>query len=50
MFKVVNNHDNQFSIWPKNKVTPNGWSEVGFEGAREDCLEYIKSTWVDGTQ
>jgi MbtH protein len=47
IYKVVVNHEEQYSIWPLNKQTPLGWSEVGKTGAKDECLEYIKQVWTD---
>lgn len=46
-YKVVVNHEEQYSIWPQGKVNPPGWASVGVEGAKEDCLKYIKQVWTD---
>lgn len=47
IFKVVVNHEEQYSIWPDYKQTPNGWREVGKVGNKQDCLAYIESVWTD---
>lgn len=47
MYKVVVNHEEQYSIWPQFKNTPNGWKEVGMEGSKEECLAYIEKVWID---
>lgn len=47
LYKVVVNHEEQYSIWPKFKNTPNGWKEVGMEGSKEECLAYIEKVWID---
>lgn len=47
LYKVVVNHEEQYSIWPQFKNTPNGWKEVGMEGSKEDCLAYIEKVWID---
>jgi len=46
-YRVVVNHEEQYSIWPVEKDTPAGWSEVGFEGPKEKCLDYIEEVWSD---
>jgi len=46
-FKVVVNDEEQYSIWPDYKQTPNGWREVGKVGNKQDCLAYIESVWTD---
>jgi MbtH protein len=46
-FKVVVNDEEQYSIWPDYKQTPNGWREVGKVGNKQDCLAYIETVWTD---
>ncbi len=47
MFKVVVNHEEQYSICPANRPIPTGWTEVGHEGTREECLNHIEEVWTD---
>lgn len=47
IWKVVINLEDQYSIWPASKNTPAGWKDVGKEGEKEECLNYIKEVWVD---
>lgn len=47
IYTVVVNHEEQYSIWPAHKELPLGWSAVGKEGRKEECLEYIKEVWTD---
>lgn len=46
-FKVVANHQEQYSIWPTFKDIPAGWMAVGPQGKREECLDYIEKVWTD---
>jgi MbtH protein len=46
-YKVVVNHEEQYSIWPLDRETPAGWKEVGKSGLKSECLEYIKEVWTD---
>lgn len=46
-YEVVINLEGQYSIWPTNKIVPNGWSAVGKQGAKEDCLAFISEVWTD---
>lgn len=46
-YRVVVNHEEQYSIWPQNRPVPAGWSEVGVAGPKEDCLAHIEQVWVD---
>jgi len=47
MYKVVVNHEEQFSIWPADRKPPRGWTEVGRSGPKAECLAYIKEVWTD---
>lgn len=46
-YKVVVNHEEQYSIWPDYKEIPKGWHAVGFSGAKQECLAHIKEIWTD---
>ncbi|MET9344927.1 MULTISPECIES: MbtH family protein [unclassified Nonomuraea] len=46
-YKVVINHEEQYSIWAADRPFPAGWREEGFSGDRKDCLEYIDKVWTD---
>ena len=47
IYKVVVNHEEQYSIWPEYKENPLGWNDVGKVGPKADCLAYIKEVWTD---
>jgi uncharacterized protein YbdZ (MbtH family) len=47
IYKVVVNHEEQYSIWPEYKSNPLGWSDVGKVGPKAECLAYIKEVWTD---
>jgi len=47
IFRVVVNHEEQYSIWPDYKEIPKGWREVGKAGLKKECLEYIEQVWTD---
>jgi MbtH protein len=46
-YLVVVNHEEQYSIWPRNRQVPAGWREVGVSGRKEECLAHIEKVWVD---
>lgn len=46
-YRVVVNHEEQYSIWPENRTVPQGWSEAGVSGPKAECLEYIERVWTD---
>jgi MbtH protein len=47
VYKVVVNHEEQFSIWPAQKKNPIGWNDAGKSGPKRECLAYIKGVWTD---
>lgn len=47
LFKVLINHEAQYSLWPLAQDPPDGWSEVGCSGPKAECLAYIESHWTD---
>ncbi len=47
LFKVVVNHEGQYSIWPADRENPPGWSDAGKQGPREECLAHIGEVWTD---
>ncbi|HET9364226.1 MAG TPA: MbtH family protein [Candidatus Angelobacter sp.] len=46
-YKVVVNHEEQYSIWLASKPNPPGWKDAGKMGQKQDCLNYIKELWTD---
>jgi MbtH protein len=46
-YKVVANHEEQYSIWPVGKKNPLGWTDTGKIGPKTECLAYIKEVWTD---
>ena len=46
-YKVVINHEEQYSIWFADRELPLGWSAVGKEGSKQECLDYIEEVWTD---
>jgi uncharacterized protein YbdZ (MbtH family) len=47
IYKVVVNHEEQYSIWPEYKENPLGWTDAGKSGMKAECLAYIKEVWTD---
>ena len=47
IYKVVMNHEEQYSIWPSDRENPLGWQEVGKVGPKAECLAHIKEVWTD---
>jgi len=47
IYKVVVNHEEQYSIWPADRENPLGWRDVGKRGPKAECLAYIEAVWTD---
>jgi MbtH protein len=47
IYKVVFNHEEQYSIWPADRENALGWSDAGKSGLKEECLTYIGEVWTD---
>ncbi|QHO77851.1 MbtH family protein [Bradyrhizobium sp. CCBAU 051011] len=47
VYRVVVNHEEQYSIWPVTKAIPRGWSDAGKKGSRAACLAHIEQVWTD---
>jgi MbtH protein len=46
-YKVVLNHEEQYSIWPADRENPAGWRDAGKVGTKAECLAYIEEVWTD---
>jgi MbtH protein len=46
-YKVVLNHEEQYSIWPAERENAPGWSDAGQTGTKAECLAYIERVWTD---
>ena len=47
IYKVVVNHEEQYSIWPVARESPLGWRDAGKTGPKAECLAYIQEVWTD---
>jgi MbtH protein len=47
VYKVVINHEEQYSIWPQYRENPLGWRDEGKVGPKAECLEHIERVWTD---
>jgi MbtH protein len=47
VYKVVVNHEEQYSIWPADRENPLGWRDGGKQGIKQECLDYIREVWTD---
>lgn len=46
-YYVVINEEAQYSIWQDQFNIPLGWSLIGVDGTKTQCLEYINNHWTD---
>ena len=46
-YKVVVNHEEQYSIWLADRENALGWRDAGKVGKKAECLEYINAVWTD---
>ena len=47
IYKVVVNHEEQYSIWPADRENVLGWRDAGKQGTKQECLSYIQEVWTD---
>jgi MbtH protein len=47
VYKVVVNHEEQYSSWPADRDNAPGWGDVGKQGSKAECLAYIREVWTD---
>jgi MbtH protein len=47
VYKVVVNHEGQYSIWPAQRNNPIGWRDGGKSGSKAECLAHVKQVWTD---
>ncbi|NDU72012.1 MbtH family NRPS accessory protein [Actinomadura sp. DSM 109109] len=46
-YRVVINHEEQYSIWPEDREIPAGWRAEGTQGTKPECLAHIDQVWTD---
>lgn len=47
LYRVVVNHEEQYSIWPEYRDIPPGWTDVQVVGTKDQCLDHIEKVWTD---
>jgi MbtH protein len=47
IYRVVVNHEEQYSIWPDYLDIPLGWRDTGKLGPKAECLAYVEEVWTD---
>ena len=43
VYKVVVNHEEQYSIWPADRENALGWFDARKTGSKAECLEACRS-------
>jgi MbtH protein len=46
-YRVVTNHEAQYSVWAADRELPAGWTDAGKTGSRDECLAHIEEVWTD---
>jgi MbtH protein len=46
-YRVVVNHEEQYSIWLADRDLPRGWRDAGKSGLKSECLAHIDEVWTD---
>lgn len=47
VYRVVVNHEEQYSIFPMHREIPAGWTDAGKQGTKAECLAHIEQVWTD---
>jgi MbtH protein len=47
IYRVVMNHEEQYSIWPVSRELPLGWQDAGKTGSKQECVSHINEVWTD---
>ena len=47
IFRVLVNHEEQYSIWPADRENALGWKDAGKTGTKAECLAFIGEVWTD---
>ena len=46
-YRVLVNHEEQYSLWLEYKDIPNGWRDTGKLGSRQECMAWVDEVWTD---
>jgi MbtH protein len=46
-YKVLINHEEQYSLWPADVEIPLGWRDTGKSGSKDECVAYVDEVWTD---
>lgn len=44
---VLINHQQQYSLWPENRVVPAGWCIAFGPSASAQCASWLEENWCD---
>lgn len=44
---VLQNSEEQYSLWPSGVDVPAGWSVAHKAASRQEAIEYVESHWTD---
>lgn len=47
VFRVLVNHEEQYSLWPEWKAIPAGWRDTGVKGDKATCVAHVDQVWTD---
>jgi MbtH protein len=47
VYRVVVNHEEQYSLWLTDQDLPAGWREAGKTGSKAECLAFVNEVWTD---
>lgn len=47
VYKVLVNHEEQYSLWDDDLEVPAGWKEAGKKGSKKECAAYVDEVWTD---
>lgn len=45
-YRVVVDHEKQYTVCPVERAIPRGWREAGKQGSIMECLDYIEQAWA----
>ena len=46
-YQVLRNDEEQYSLWPQSLEIPSGWTAVGKQGTKAECMSYVDEVWTD---
>jgi MbtH protein len=46
-YRVLVNHEEQYSPWLARKPIPDGWRDAGKERSNTECLAFGEANWTD---